>query len=185
LFFSFPKRNSLDQEKEKASLYGLCLQKYKWAEFRKTKAGVKLHFRLAYMDDETVVPEKVILTPAKKNDRSQLDALVDEVGLTYVYDRGYIDYARFDDYCDRGVFFVTRTKKNAVIRPIESFTRRCSKGGNERRDSARAHGRSGGNSSDVAVACFRPCSFHNGHGNCHRRRTAAGRLKDSILPYFT
>jgi hypothetical protein len=86
------------KKKEKASLYGLCLQKYKWAEFRKTKAGVKLRFRLAYMDDETVVPEKVILTPAKKNDRSQLDALVDEVGLTYVYDRGYIDYARFDDY---------------------------------------------------------------------------------------
>ncbi|MBP1154408.1 MULTISPECIES: DUF4372 domain-containing protein [unclassified Paenibacillus] len=73
---------------------GLCLQKYKWAEFRKTKAGIKLHFRLAYIDDETVMPEKVVLTPAKKNDRSQLDHLVDEVGLTYVYDRGYIDYAK-------------------------------------------------------------------------------------------
>jgi IS4 transposase len=101
---------------------GLCLQKYKWAEFRKTKAGVKLHFRLAYIDDETVVPEKVILTSAKKNDRSQLDHLVNEVGLTYVYDRGYLDYAKFDEYCDRGIFFVTRTKKNTVIRPIESFS---------------------------------------------------------------
>ncbi|WP_207953375.1 IS4 family transposase [Paenibacillus agricola] len=50
-----------------------------------------------------------------------MDALVDEVGLTYVFDRGYLDYARFDDYCDRGIFFVTRTKKNAVIRPIETF----------------------------------------------------------------
>jgi IS4 transposase len=100
---------------------GLCLQTYKWAEFRKTKAGVKLHFRLAYIDDEAVIPEKVILTPAKKNDRSQLDTLVDEVGLTYVFDRGYLDYAKFDDYCERGIFFVTRTKKNAVIRPIESF----------------------------------------------------------------
>lgn len=80
-----------------------------------------LHFRLAYMDDETVVPEKVILTPAKKNDRSQLDALADETGCTYVYDRGYMDYAKFDDYCDRGIFFVTRTKKNTVIRPVESF----------------------------------------------------------------
>jgi hypothetical protein len=53
------------------------------------------------MDDETVVPEKVILTPAKKNDRSQLDALVNEVALTYMFDHGYIDYARFDDYCER------------------------------------------------------------------------------------
>ncbi|NHN34355.1 transposase [Paenibacillus agricola] len=96
---------------------GLCLQTYKWAGFRKTKTGVKLHFRLAYIDDEAGIPEKVILTPAMKNDRSQLDALVDEVGLTYVFDRGYLDYARFDDYCDSGIFFVTRTKKNAVVRP--------------------------------------------------------------------
>jgi hypothetical protein len=72
---------------------GLCLQKYKWAEFRKTKAGLKLHFRLTYVDDATVVPEKVTMTPAKKNDRSQLEALVDEIGCTYVYDRGYIDYS--------------------------------------------------------------------------------------------
>ncbi|MCZ8512645.1 IS4 family transposase [Paenibacillus filicis] len=101
---------------------GLCLQKYKWAEFRKTKAGIKLHFRLEYIDDETVVPEKVTITSAKKNDRTQMDALVNELGVTYVYDRGYIDYGRFDDYCDRGIFFVTRTKKNTMIRPIESFS---------------------------------------------------------------
>ncbi|UJF31238.1 IS4 family transposase [Paenibacillus hexagrammi] len=100
---------------------GLCLQKYKWAEFRQTKAGIKLHFRLEYMDDDTVVPEKVTITPAKKNDRTQMDALVNEIGVTYVYDRGYVDYAKFDDYCDRGIFFVTRTKKNAVIRSIDSF----------------------------------------------------------------
>jgi hypothetical protein len=101
---------------------GLCLQKYKWAEFRKTKAGVKLHFRLAYIDDETTLPEKVLMTPAKKNDRSQMDGLVNEVGMTYVFDRGYIDYAKFDDYCERGIFFVTRTKKNTVIRVVESFS---------------------------------------------------------------
>ena len=101
---------------------GLCLQKYKWAEFRKTKAGVKLHFRLAYIDDETTIPEKVFMTPAKKNDRSQMENLVDEVGITYVFDRGYIDYEKFDDYCDHGIFFVTRSKKNTVIRVAESFS---------------------------------------------------------------
>src|SRR5690606_37851097 len=99
-----------------------CLQKFKWAEFRKTKAGVKLHFRLTYIDDETTIPEKVLMTPAKKNDRSQLDNLVDEVGLTYVFDRGYIDYEKFDDYCERGIFFVTRSKENTVIRVAEDFT---------------------------------------------------------------
>jgi FOG: Transposase and inactivated derivatives len=100
---------------------GLCLQKFKWAEFRKTKAGVKLHFRLVYIDDEKVAPEKVLMTPAKKNDRTQMDDLIDEVGITYVFDRGYIDYEKFDDYCDRGIFFVTRSKKNTVIRVVHSF----------------------------------------------------------------
>lgn len=100
---------------------GLCLQKFRWAKFRKTKAGVKLHFRLAYIDDETTIPDKVLMTPAKQNDRSQMDSLVDEDGMTYVFDRGYIDYAKFDDYCERGIFFVTRTKKNTVVRIVESF----------------------------------------------------------------
>lgn len=100
---------------------GLCLQKYKWAEFRKTKSGVKLHVRLAYMRDDTLIPEKVFMTAAKKNDRSQMDDLVDEVGMTYVFDRGYIDYAKFDDYFDRGIFFVTRTKRNTVTRVVHSF----------------------------------------------------------------
>jgi IS4 transposase len=62
------------------------------------------------------------MTSAKKNDRSQMENLVDEVGITYVFDRGYIDYEKFDDYCERGIFFVTRTKKNTVIRVASIFS---------------------------------------------------------------
>lgn len=32
----------------------LCLSKYKWATFRKTKAGVKLHLRVAFADPDHV-----------------------------------------------------------------------------------------------------------------------------------
>ncbi|WP_254776949.1 hypothetical protein [Paenibacillus sp. yr247] len=42
-----------------------------------------------------------------------MDALIDEAGATYVFDRGYVDYAAFDRYCDTGIFFVSRLKKNA------------------------------------------------------------------------
>lgn len=52
-----------------------------------------------------------MMTSAKKNDRSQMENLIDEVGITYVFDRGYIDYEKFDDYCERGIFFVTRSKR--------------------------------------------------------------------------
>ena len=99
----------------------LCLQTFKWAEFRKTKAGIKIHMRLAFMDEQDVIPEKATVTVAKKNDRTQLNELVHEPGVTYVFDRGYIDYAAFDRYCSDGILFVTRLKSNTHIEPLEEL----------------------------------------------------------------
>ena len=99
----------------------LCLQKYKWAEFRKTKAGIKIHLRLTYVGEHDVLPEKATVTAAEKNDRTQMDELIDEEGITYVFDRGYVDYKAFDRYCTDGIHFVTRLKENAVIEPLQSF----------------------------------------------------------------
>lgn len=97
----------------------LCLQKFKWAEFRKTKAGIKIHMRLAFIDDQETIPEKAAVTVAKKNDRTQMDELVHEPGITYVFDRGYIDYAAFDRYCTDTIWFVSRLKSNTHIEPLE------------------------------------------------------------------
>lgn len=97
----------------------LCLQKFKWAEFRKTKAGIKIHLRLAFIDEQEVLPEKATVTVAKKNDRTQLDELVHEPGVTYVFDRGYIDYAAFERYCSDHIWFVSRLKSNTHIEPLE------------------------------------------------------------------
>jgi IS4 transposase len=99
----------------------LCLQRYKWAHFRKTKAGIKLHLRLVFVGEDGVIPEHATITPAKKNDRTQMDVLIDEEGVTYVFDRGYVDYKAFNAFSDRGIYFVTRLKNNAVIEPIESI----------------------------------------------------------------
>ncbi len=49
-----------------------------------------------------------------------MDALIDEPGATYIFDRGYVDYDAFDRYCKDGIFFVTRLKSNAVIEPLTS-----------------------------------------------------------------
>lgn len=99
----------------------LCLNKYKWATYRKTKAGVKLHLRVAFCDPGTVYPEKAVLTSAKPSDRTQMDALIDETGATYVFDRGYVDYKKYDQYCMEGTFFVTRLKDNAVVEVLDEF----------------------------------------------------------------
>ncbi|GAK10721.1 IS4 family transposase [Geomicrobium sp. JCM 19039] len=104
-----------------SSTIPLDLKRYKWAKFRKTKAGVKLHLRLVYMDRDTTYPDKAVLTPAKKHDRGQLDVLVDDKESMYVFDRGYIDDERFDRMTDEGYFFVSRHRKNACVRVLESF----------------------------------------------------------------
>ncbi|MFD2370639.1 IS4 family transposase [Brevibacillus sp. GCM10020057] len=100
---------------------GLCLQKYKWATFRKTKAGIKIHLRLVFANQQDVYPEKITLTCAKANDRTQMEALIDEIGAMFVFDRGYVDYEKFDEYTDKGIFFASRLKENAQIRHLYAF----------------------------------------------------------------
>lgn len=56
------------------------------------------------MDDQTVCPEKVVLTTANKHDRTQMEYLIDEKGAMYVFDRAYVDYLKLDAYCDQGDF---------------------------------------------------------------------------------
>lgn len=95
---------------------------FKWAEFRETKAGVKLHLRLVFDENGTHYPDKEVITNAKEHDRNQLEVLVDDKEAMYVFDRGYVDYERFDRFTDDGLFFVCRLKKNAVLHPISSFS---------------------------------------------------------------
>lgn len=104
-----------------SSTISLCLSQYDWATFRKTKAGIKLHLRLIFADEQTVYPEKVIMTPAKPHDRTQMDALIDEEGAMYVFDRGYMDFEKFDRYCDDGIFFASRLKSNTVTHVLKSY----------------------------------------------------------------
>ena len=52
-----------------SSTLPLNLTNHRWAEFRKTKAGVKLHLRLVFMEKGTSYPEKAVLTTAKEHDR--------------------------------------------------------------------------------------------------------------------
>ncbi len=62
-----------------------------------------------------------MLTNAKEHDRGQLEVLVDDKECMYVFDRGYLDYDRFDRMTDEGYFFVSRLRKNAVVRQLEAF----------------------------------------------------------------
>jgi IS4 transposase len=104
-----------------SSTLPLNLTNHRWAKFRKTKAGVKLHLRLVFMEKGTSYPEKAVLTNAKEHDRGQLEVMVDDKECMYVFDRGYLDYERFDFMTDEGFFFLSRLKKNAVIHDVYDF----------------------------------------------------------------
>ncbi|GEN35153.1 hypothetical protein [Aneurinibacillus danicus] len=70
-----------------SSTISLCLTKYKWATFRKTKSGVKIHLRLVYQNEQDVFPEKVIVTEAKASNCTWIDVLINETDVTYVFDQ--------------------------------------------------------------------------------------------------
>lgn len=102
-----------------ASTITLCLNSYRWADYRKTKAGIKLHQCLVYQNGH-IYPDRALLTTAKKSDKSQLDdLLITDPNALYVFDRGYVDYKSWDDYCDAGIRFVTRIKDNFIINVID------------------------------------------------------------------
>ena len=105
-----------------SSTLPLNLENHQWAEFRKTKSGVKLHLRLVFMDKGLSYPDQAVITNAKEHDRGQLEVLVDDQDCMYVFDRGYLDYERFDRMTDEGYFFVSRLRKNAVVRVIDTFS---------------------------------------------------------------
>src|SRR5690606_31526395 len=105
-----------------SSTLPLNLTNHKWAEFRKTKSGVKLHLRLVFMDKGLSYPDEAVITNALEHDRGQLEIFLDDKECMYVFDRGYLDYERFDRMTDDGYFFVSRLRKNAVTRVLEVFT---------------------------------------------------------------
>jgi putative transposase len=94
----------------------LNLNQFQWAEFRSTKAGIKLH---TVYDPEAEVPVYFEMTTAKVNDRKALTKLPMMPGMTYVVDRAYNDYGWYYALDQQGSTFVGRMKTNAVYEVIE------------------------------------------------------------------
>jgi len=100
-----------------SSTIDLCLSVFWWAEFRKTKGGVKLH---TLFDVKTSIPSCIHITKASVHDVNLLDVLQYESGGYYILDRGYIDFKRLYRIHLHSAFFVTRTKTNFRFRRMYS-----------------------------------------------------------------
>jgi len=95
----------------------LCLSLFPWAEFRKTKAAVKMH---TLIDLRGPIPTWVTITTGKVHDVRMLDQLPVEKGAIYAMDRGYVDYARLYGIHQQGAFFVVRAKDNLKCKRLYS-----------------------------------------------------------------
>ena len=87
----------------------LCLALFAWADFRSTKAAVKMH---TLLDLRGPIPSFIHVSNGKMGDALALDLITPEAGAVYVMDRGYVDFRRLYVLHAAGAFFVTRAKRN-------------------------------------------------------------------------
>ena len=102
----------------------LSLTLFPWADFRQTKAGIKVHTQI---DLRGPIPTCIHITGARQHDVGWLDNLFFEAGAFYLMDRGYMDFARLILIANAGAFFVTRAKINLQFTrhysmPVDRFT---------------------------------------------------------------
>src|SRR6266853_2560017 len=95
----------------------LCLSLFPWADFRSTKAAVKMH---TLLDLRGPIPSFIHISDGKMGDALALDLITPEAGAIYVMDRGYVDFRRLYAIHQAGAFFVTRTKINMKYHRVYS-----------------------------------------------------------------
>ncbi len=97
----------------------LKLSQHSWAEHTHRVRGLKLH--LVY-DLSLKSPTYFEITGAKATDINTVKNFEISPDVTYVFDRGYVDYSFFADIAAKGAKFIIRIKKNnARIRGIEDI----------------------------------------------------------------
>ena len=95
----------------------LCLSLFPWAEFRKTKAAVKMH---TLIDLRGSIPTFVAVTTGKVHDVRMLDEMPVSEDAIYTMDRGYVDFARLYAIHKQSAFFVIRAKENLKFKRLYS-----------------------------------------------------------------
>ena len=92
-----------------STIIDLCLSVFWWAEFRKTKGGIKVH---ALYDVKVSIPSYIYITKASVHDVNLLAQLKFEPGGYYILDRGYLDYRMLYRIHRHEAYYITRAKSN-------------------------------------------------------------------------
>lgn len=90
-----------------STLIDLCLTLFPWTPSQQSKAGVRLH---TLLDLRGPIPSFLYVSEARFAEINILDQLIPEPGAFYLFDRGYLDFARLHRFQLAGSFFVIRAK---------------------------------------------------------------------------
>lgn len=85
----------------------LCMSVFRWAKFRSTKSGIKIHTQI---DIATEVPVFYRISNANVHDINSMDWFTYQRNACYVLDRGYFDLSRLFAIELAGAFFIIREK---------------------------------------------------------------------------
>jgi putative transposase len=86
-----------------------------WAKWSGRTRGLKLH---VVYDPKADYPRLIENTPATVNDVQVGKTVPIEAGATYVFDKGYCNYAWWKQIHEAGACFIARRKSNATYRLV-------------------------------------------------------------------
>ncbi|MFC3773800.1 IS4 family transposase [Paenibacillus sp. GCM10012303] len=92
-----------------------------WAYVSKHQTMVKMHLRLVVESPDTLVPEAIIPTTGNVSDHTVATQLLIAKEVLYVLDRGYVKYARLDEWAEAGFHYVIRINEKHVATVLESY----------------------------------------------------------------
>jgi hypothetical protein len=99
-----------------ATTIDLCLNLFPWADFRDTKAGIKISVKL---DHRGNVPCFVVISNAREHESQEVEKIPLKTGDIVAFDRGYNNYKYYANLCSEKIYFVTRLKENAVYSVVQ------------------------------------------------------------------
>jgi transposase len=98
-----------------ATIIPVCLKRFDWAKYRKSKGAVKLHLNL---DGDNLIPTEAYLTNGKVHEALRMSNLCRESGVIYAMDRGFMDYKSLYNIELQKSVFVSRVKSNIAYKRI-------------------------------------------------------------------
>jgi len=99
------------------SLFDVAMEIFPWANYNNKKAAFKLHLGL---DHDGLIPAFATVTVGKSSEMEQARSFKFPKGSVVVFDKGYNDYVWHNTLTEKGIFFVTRIRGNAVYEVIKT-----------------------------------------------------------------